>query len=239
MDNDKRQANARNAFSKRGYENIEYEFYENKWKSLKGTFSGGKNEYTSREPSRAIEEFTVILTKSKANGNVLDVGCGNGRNIIPFAKKGFITYGIDISPSAIRIARKNAKDNNVNVSFKVESVFRPPYLDGAFDAVIDSGCLHHLRKSEWKEYIRNITRVLKQEGHYLLTGFSENYAYTPGFSPKNNKRKWTLRNGHYNIFFSDKMIRDAFSKKFSILQSKEIILNETGAAFKVYTMKKK
>src|SRR5438128_8780984 len=40
---------------------------------------------------------------------VLDLACGNGRHSVLFAKKGFNTFGIDLSPYLIKEAKKLVK----------------------------------------------------------------------------------------------------------------------------------
>ena len=44
----------------------------------------------------------------------IDLGCGAGNYTIYFASIGFDVAGIDISPSAIKLARENAKKNSFN-----------------------------------------------------------------------------------------------------------------------------
>ncbi|MBC8495685.1 methyltransferase domain-containing protein [archaeon] len=223
------------------YEKIETDRYEKRWKSMNNKFSND-DHYTSKNPSPVVKEYIKYLKDHKINGNVLDIGCGNGRNSVLFAKNGFTVHGIDVSESAIKIAKKNAKDNDVKISNQVGSVFRLPYNSNFFDALLDSGCIHHLRKSEWKKYLSSILRVLKTDGHFLLYCFSNNYGYIPGISPKSKNRNWTLRNGHYNHFFTDKEIKDTFRKKFDIIYHYELKkgdFRKAGKAVKVYLMKKK
>lgn len=56
---------------------------------------------------RAQEDMPKIfkLLKEKKERKVLDLGCGTGRHIVYFAKRGFDVYGIDISPQAIKLTK--------------------------------------------------------------------------------------------------------------------------------------
>lgn len=60
------------------------------------------------EPDDFIVDFASVL-KEKGYKTILDVGCGAGRNAIYVAKEGFRVIGIDISPTAVKIALKEAK----------------------------------------------------------------------------------------------------------------------------------
>ena len=41
--------------------------------------------------------YDFIENFKPKKGKILEVGCGNARNLIPFAKSGFECYGIDFS----------------------------------------------------------------------------------------------------------------------------------------------
>ena len=69
-------------------------------------------------------ELLVELVESgqvKA-GKTLDLGCGLGNYAIWLAGKGFNVVGVDASPTAIKIARRNAKDKGVKCKFVVGDV---------------------------------------------------------------------------------------------------------------------
>jgi 2-polyprenyl-3-methyl-5-hydroxy-6-metoxy-1,4-benzoquinol methylase len=220
------------------YETIEKERYEYMWRSLKGTFSSDPENYRGRYARKEILDFITFLKSQNIGGTVLDVGCGNGRNSVAFAKNNFKVYGIDLSTSAINLAKKNAKEEGVNINCTVGSVFDLSYDDNSFEVLVDSGCLHHLRKSEWKSYLRNILRVLKKDGYYFLLCFSKNSGYVPKFCPKSKNRNWTLRGMHYNHFFTIKEVKDFFGKDFDIIKNWEFGRKTDVKRFKVFYMRK-
>lgn len=43
---------------------------------------------------------------SRAVGPVLDIGCGPGRHVLALARRGTVAVGVDISPMAVRMARR-------------------------------------------------------------------------------------------------------------------------------------
>jgi len=220
------------------YEEIEKKRYENFWKSRKGEFSEDLENYNSRFPSPEAIDFLNFLKKKNITGNVLDVGCGNGRNAVLFAKNNFNAYGIDVSKSAVELAKKNAKLNNVKADFKVSSIFSLKKKN-FFSIILDFGCLHHLRKSQWKKYKISILNALAKNGYYCLYCFSRNTPCIPKFSPKSKNRNWYLRKNHYNHFFNEKEIRDFFKKGFIIEKNYESRKGNSQLLFKVFYMKKR
>jgi 2-polyprenyl-3-methyl-5-hydroxy-6-metoxy-1,4-benzoquinol methylase len=105
-------------------------------------------------------------------GKVLDTCCGVGINPIYLAKNGFDVTGIDISLTAIGLAKKKAKQANVNVNFVAESFIDLSFKNEVFDFVFDMGCFHHVEIDDRQKFIEGIHRVLKKEGLYMLTAFS-------------------------------------------------------------------
>lgn len=57
------------------------------------------------------------LKEIPPHSSILDIGCGSGREAIGFAKSGFKVTGIDISPSAIELAKKNAEKDGLPINF--------------------------------------------------------------------------------------------------------------------------
>jgi 2-polyprenyl-3-methyl-5-hydroxy-6-metoxy-1,4-benzoquinol methylase len=63
-------------------------------------------------------------------GRALDVCCGSGTNTIYLAQNGFEVTGIDISKTAIEIAKKKAEAAGISVDFLNESFIELPFSDG-------------------------------------------------------------------------------------------------------------
>ncbi|MGD0070611.1 MAG: methyltransferase domain-containing protein [Candidatus Bathyarchaeia archaeon] len=105
-------------------------------------------------------------------GKALDVCCGAGTNPIYLAKSGFDVTGIDISLTAIGMAKKKAKQAKVNINFLAESFIDLSFKDEAFDFVFDMGCFHHVEVEDRPTFIKGVFRVLKKGGVYMLTCFS-------------------------------------------------------------------
>src|SRR4029450_4576560 len=64
--------------------------------------------------------------------SVLDVGCGAGVDLARFAKGGAEVTGVDVSPSAIGLARKNFEQQGLRGRFEVAAGGHLPCPDHTF-----------------------------------------------------------------------------------------------------------
>ncbi|MCU0401064.1 MAG: class I SAM-dependent methyltransferase [Algoriphagus sp.] len=100
--------------------------------------------------------------------NILDAGCGEGRNAVYFIQKGYQIFGIDPNELAVQYCRYLAKSLNPEFDihrFQVGRLEEIPFHAGAFDAVICSAVLHFAESVDnfW-EMIQEIQQVLKPGG---------------------------------------------------------------------------
>jgi ubiquinone/menaquinone biosynthesis C-methylase UbiE len=108
---------------------------------------------------------------------VLDLGCGTGNLALLIARRhpGVVVVGIDPDPSALARARRKA--DRAGVALALDQGFGDalPYADGAFDRVLSAFVLHHIREGDKEPTLREVRRVLKEDGvlHLLDFGASE------------------------------------------------------------------
>jgi SAM-dependent methyltransferase len=112
------------------------------------------------------------LFKRKNIKRLLDLGCGSGRHLVYFAKKGFDVYGIDIAEEGIKIARKWLKKEKLKAKLERGSVYKKlPYNSNFFDAVVSVQVLQHGKLNQIKKGVEEIKRVLKPGGLIFITLF--------------------------------------------------------------------
>lgn len=111
------------------------------------------------------EKKAVELSKIWKPGKILDVGCGNCRNLIPFKK--FDCYGIDFSENMIDESKKYISKKNIKVNLKIGDINKLPFKDNSFDYVIAFAMLHHLKNPEIG--VKEIHRVLKKKGQAYIS----------------------------------------------------------------------
>jgi SAM-dependent methyltransferase len=102
---------------------------------------------------------------------VLDAGCGGGRNLVYLLRSGYAVSGVDQSKEAIDRVRSLASILAPDLpagNFRVEPVERMSFADASFDVVISSAVLHFARDEEqWHGMVAEMWRVLKQGGIFF------------------------------------------------------------------------
>lgn len=139
-------------------------------------YQEGEHFSLSHEPSNELRVFMKWL-KKLVGGNilegerVLDVGCGNGRNIGYLAKEfGAKGVGFDIADSAIEEASK--KYGNLGIEFKTGDIGKGlPVPDQDFILVIDLMVSHFLKKEGRELYLKELLRVVKPGGFICIKTF--------------------------------------------------------------------
>ncbi|MFZ5597229.1 MAG: class I SAM-dependent DNA methyltransferase [Bacillota bacterium] len=54
--------------------------------------------------------------------SVLDLACGTGNTLFPFAARGYRAFGVDISPEMIMVAGEKARERSLKIDFFVEDM---------------------------------------------------------------------------------------------------------------------
>jgi len=106
----------------------------------------------------------IKLLKYKRRGKLLDVGCAFGYFALHAQKRGFDVYGIDISSYAIKKSLEFFDKNKFFVH-DVSKTF--PFKNNFFDVVTAFDVIEHVR--DYKKVIKNIFKVLKRDGVFLLS----------------------------------------------------------------------
>lgn len=106
-------------------------------------------------------------------GRALDLGCGTGTNCVALARRGWAPVGVDFSSLAIHRARRRARRAGLAARFYQADVTDLSFLTGPFDLVLDIGCLHSVPRDRHGDYAREVARLARPGGLYML------YAFTP------------------------------------------------------------
>jgi 2-heptyl-1-hydroxyquinolin-4(1H)-one methyltransferase len=84
-------------------------------------------------------ELAALIEQGKFHGDVLDVGCGEAAISLALAERGHNTVGLDLSPTAIDLARREAgKRGLTNATFEVADISSFTGYDGRFGTIVDS-----------------------------------------------------------------------------------------------------
>lgn len=123
-------------------------------------------------------------------GPVLDMGCGAGTNVLWLARQGFRATGADLAPSAIAIAERRAKRARLSATFRVADALALPFRRGAFRAALDVGCFHSLPIARRATYAKELARVVRRGGTFLLSWVAREE--TEKFGPPHRPSVWEI-----------------------------------------------
>jgi len=120
---------------------------------------------------RAIDEqvnfLDQIFKKNKCK-KILDVACGHSPQGRLLAKRGYQVSGIDISKQLLKLGRKRAREEKVDVKFynRDMSNFYLEKFDAAY--ILFSSILHLYKKENLVSHFKSINRNLKKNGKYII-----------------------------------------------------------------------
>jgi ArsR family transcriptional regulator len=116
---------------------------------------------------RSLYKALVELTVSAPLGNLLDIGCGQGRLLKLLASRAKRVVGVDIDQQARRLARAELLLAGLpNCSLRQGDMLSLPFADGEFDTVIMDDVLSEA--SEPTAAVNEAKRLLGDGGRLLL-----------------------------------------------------------------------
>ncbi|MFO7979434.1 MAG: corrinoid protein-associated methyltransferase CpaM [Candidatus Aminicenantes bacterium] len=115
--------------------------------------------------------YDRLVSPIKKGQRVLDMGCGTGALTFKAAQKGAYVKGIDINPQMLEQAQKKAGAMGLEkqTEFEEKGVTElDEELTAVYDAVTSSLCFSELSEDEIHFALKQIKRILKQEGFLLI-----------------------------------------------------------------------
>ena len=172
--------------------------------------------WNNEEPPDALVQ---LLEKGSVRPcKTIEFGCGLGNYALYLSSKGFNVTGVDISPTAIGIARDIARKKGLQCNFIVADVLGTlKEVEGTFDFIYDWELLHHIFPEQRRKYVENIYSKLNPGGSYLSLCFSEK---DPQFGATGKFRETRL--GTVLYFSSENELRDLFDPYFRIEELKTV-----------------
>lgn len=183
-------------------------------------------------PQADTLRFLKFLKKDQKyiveNRNILDLGCGTGRNSNYLADKGNEVIGIEISRMALDIAKSRAKDLGIEVNYRLGDIGEPYKIEDEYiDIILDVTSSNSLDEKGREIYIRECNRVLKNGGFMFVRAL--------------------CKDGNKNV---KNLLKDSKGKEYDTYVIKEIGLTERvfskedflkmyGEFFKILKLEKK
>ncbi|WP_377520228.1 class I SAM-dependent methyltransferase [Priestia megaterium] len=140
-------------------------------------YEAGADLWEADKPNESLLSF-LETHGHLFEGQIIDLGCGEGRDSLFLAQKDLNVTGIDISHAALTKARQKALDRNLtNVTFMERDVIYLRNLENEkYDLAMNMGCLHMITEEEQRsKHIQRVFELLKPGGHFLIDHCQENW----------------------------------------------------------------
>ena len=138
--------------------------YEKRYRKV---YEEGAEFWEEPLPTESLVKFLHDFHLTKGL-RAVDMGCGEGRDSIFLAKRGFNVTAIDVSRSAVKRAKKWSKREGLPIEFLVADVTHLPIRNDTYDLAINVACLHMMINQQLRDrHLREAHRILKHNGVYF------------------------------------------------------------------------
>lgn len=166
-----------------------------------------KQEMWGLEPAKSTVLTKDFFVEQKIK-SVLIPGIGYGRNAKIFMENGMTVTGIEISQTAIDLAKKHFGDD---LTIYHGSVTEMPFDDKLYGGVFCYGLIYLLDNKERKKLIQDCYNQLAENGFMIFTVITKD-AQTYGQGTQISKDRFEMFGG-VKIFFYD---RETIDEEFGI-----------------------
>lgn len=117
------------------------------------------------EQSRTTEKYYIpyiLKVTGQMPTEVLEVGCGEGGNLVPFARSGCKVTGVDIASSRIRQAREFFAEKGLTGTFIDSDIFKLHELRARFSLILVHDVIEHI--SDKRGFLQGLKQFLAPDG---------------------------------------------------------------------------
>lgn len=129
------------------------------------------------EASLLARQVSALLPPG---ARVLDLGCGEGRDSVFFAERGFNVTGVDIARSGLSKAERLASARGVRVRWvcgDIGGLATRRLGDGPFDLVYSCGSIHYVPRTVRGRLFRRLWSLTRTEGLHAHIVFTDRAIY--------------------------------------------------------------
>ncbi len=118
------------------------------------------------------EELVSLAGSLPSGANVLDIGCGEGRNALYLAEQGFTVTAIDISAAGILKLKHFADRKGFWITAEVQDMKHYVFTN-KYDLIIAHGSLHLIERENWTFLIQEMKANTNPGGYNVVVVFTD------------------------------------------------------------------
>jgi len=128
------------------------------------------------EPNQSIKEHEHLFKKA---WRILEIGCGEGKNPLYLANKGFSDINaFDLSENGIAKLSKAASKRGLSVNAWVQDL-RSFQFEKQYDLIISIGTLHFVEKCDWSSLLLRAKENTNIGGIHIINIFTNSVPASP------------------------------------------------------------
>ncbi len=167
-----------------------------------------------------------------SDATIVDLGCGNGRHLIPCSDHFREVVGLDISRNLLRIVKWKTKGKN-NIHLIHGDLRKLPFKNDVFDAALYVASLHNIKGRDNRiKTLKEMHRILKENGKGLISVWSRwQDKYRKKFLKKIFIRKKGEEFGDIIIYWRQNGFN--IPRFYHLYSKRELLVDVEEAGFKV------
>tara|TARA_A100000171_G_C2072202_1_gene115285 strand:- start:139 stop:741 length:603 start_codon:yes stop_codon:yes gene_type:complete len=179
-----------------------------------------KQEMWGMNPAKSVE-LTKNFFEEKSVKNILIPGIGYGRNAQSFIENGINVSGIEISKTAIELAKKHY-GNRMTIFHG--SVTKMPFDDKKYDGIFCYALIHLLNSEERRKLIQDCYNQLTENGFMVFTSITKE---APNFGKGKliEKDRYEFHEGAKIFYYDQESVKAEFND-FGLFEISEVNENQ-------------
>jgi SAM-dependent methyltransferase len=174
------------------------------------------------EPPVPFAVTTAHLFERDGAVRVLDLPCGDGRNIAPIASRVHEVVGADSSTNALTIAVRAAEAAEVgNALFMTSNIFSTPFLTDTFDGIFCCDVLGHLEAPA--DALHELLRVLRPGKALVANVFALGDSTRGPNMRKIGEEEYTFDERFYFHYYDRAAIDDLLCQVGAVVERVELV----------------
>jgi SAM-dependent methyltransferase len=143
------------------------------------------------------------------SSRILELGCGDGKNVASLVKNGCSVTAIDFSSRAASLCRSVCTDRD-RVRILIADIRQTPFRDESFDIIVASHIAGHLSFSGRRHLASEVLRLLTPGGRLWFRDFSAgDFRY--GRGEETEPGTFLRKNGIATHYFTSEEVRSLFA----------------------------
>jgi len=148
-----------------------------------------------------MSNFPKLSIKNNLKGkSILDVSCGDGRNLSPLLVKQMNVYATEVSDSIV----KKLKETYPSVKFSRGTNNNLPFENESFDYLLSWNSMYYMGNKvnniNFQKYVKEFARVLKKKGKLIAcVPMKSNFIYKNAIELKDNSNFVFIKNDPFEV----------------------------------------